>query len=352
MYGIVSDTHLHGWSAFSKLNADKVNNRLQIIMNEIERAGDAVLAAGGNLLVHAGDCFHVRGKVAPDVLNPARDLFRRMTAKGLRIVMLAGNHDLTSDNAEALHNASRALEDVGVKVIDAPVFISTEDKLVMFAWEPSCSKLLERMRLTAEAMNNRKAGVTGNYDAIIHAPVNGVIVGLPDHGLEAAQLAALGFKRVFVGHYHNHQQMADGRVISVGATTHQTWSDVGAVAGFLTVDDFAVTHHPTLAPRFIDLDGISCLDDVAGNYVRIAATIESEAEIGNIRNDLMAAGAFGVVVKPSRKKVDVRREISTEDAKGLVTIEGSIQSYIDRRHDGDKDLYELCIQILNEEQEA
>ena len=48
-------------------------------------------------------------------------------------------------------------------------------------------------------------------------------------------LAKLGFRRVFAGHYHHHCSFEDGKVWSIGATTHQTASDIGTKAGFLLV---------------------------------------------------------------------------------------------------------------------
>ena len=76
---------------------------------------------------------------------------------------------------------------------------------------------------------------------MIHAAVDGVIDGLPSHGIAAADLEVYGFNRVYFGHYH--KELTE-KVIPVGATTHQTWGDIDSHAGFIIVgDDDTIYHH-------------------------------------------------------------------------------------------------------------
>src|SRR5471030_1191680 len=93
-YGLISDSHNHPWSQFAETTSLGVNTRLQIILDETYRAAQTLKAVGGKTLIHAGDLFHVRGKIAPSVLNPTKDLYKRLVDEGFDIIILAGNHDL------------------------------------------------------------------------------------------------------------------------------------------------------------------------------------------------------------------------------------------------------------------
>lgn len=83
LYGVISDTHCHNWTTFGSTDANGVNTRLKIILNEITRAAEEVQAAGGTHLFHAGDLFHVRGSVAPSVLNPTLKCFKDIVNMGI-----------------------------------------------------------------------------------------------------------------------------------------------------------------------------------------------------------------------------------------------------------------------------
>jgi hypothetical protein len=114
-----------------------------------------------------------------------------------------------------LGNAMQQLDLIeGVEVITKPTVC--EDGTVMMPWIEGSTSFAQ----TAHRSPTR------TRDLIIHAPLNGVIRGLPDHGLDPVDVSKWGFRRVFTGHYHNHTAPMDS-VISIGATTHQTWSDPG-----------------------------------------------------------------------------------------------------------------------------
>ena len=47
-YLIVSDLHCHAWNAFSTTNANGLNSRLAIIIEELLRAAEKLKALGGD----------------------------------------------------------------------------------------------------------------------------------------------------------------------------------------------------------------------------------------------------------------------------------------------------------------
>jgi DNA repair exonuclease SbcCD nuclease subunit len=345
-YAILSDLHLHEWHAFSKVSAAGVNSRLQTILDEIERAADELLKAGGNTMYLAGDIFHVRNSVTPAVLNLSLDTFQRVIARGVTVRAVPGNHDLAGKESDRLGNAAEALAKVGVHMVNDPAGHLFEDNSVYVCpWHSSPGMLMAQLKDAVKAIG---PGV----DCIIHAPVNGVIMGIPDHGLDPAELAALGFKRIFSGHFHNHKEFAGG-VYSVGATTHQTWSDPGTKAGFLLVTPTEVQWRASHAPQFIDITERTDPSEipllVPGNFVRVKLEVEKESEIYDLRESLTKMGAAGVVIHPVIKSKEVVR---TSGSAKIGTLAASLSSYVALKfkdsEERAKKIDVLCQEILNE----
>jgi DNA repair exonuclease SbcCD nuclease subunit len=337
IYGLMADIHFHNWSAFSSINATGVNSRLQVQIDEVKRCADEVKKAGGNKLVIAGDVFHVRGSLAPTVLNPVMDLFNGLTDDGFEIEILAGNHDLEGRNADRVSSAITTLERAGCKVINSPTSDSTY--LSYVPWFNSVKEL-------KEILDTASPVATG--DLILHAPIDDVIIGLPSHGLTASYLAKLGFSRVFSGHYHNHKDFENG-VYSIGALTHHTWSDVGSKAGFLIVTDKLVTWRKSHAPAFVDIHGDTPEEDVPlmvdGNYVRIKTTESNLAKLDELRAWLKECGAIGVIIQ----SVKVSKETRTTSVKSGLTLEASVKSFIDTgEFENKSELAINCARLLEE----
>lgn len=331
-YAIVSDLHLHNWQAFATTQIDGMNSRLTGLISELFRAADELKSAGGNVMYVAGDVFHVRGSVAPSVLNPVMDVFKEIIAMGVEVRMISGNHDLEGKHSEKLGSAITALEGIGVNVCHERTVFS-DDKVIMIPWREKLDEL------RADVIDLQKAMFSA-YDLIIHAPLNGVITGLPDHGLSTEEIAKWGFKRVFAGHYHNHKDMGQG-VYSVGALAHHTWSDVNSKAGFVIVYPNEVKWFKSHMPEFVDIGAdMSELDaELAadGNYVRVKVNSDSKvADIENVREWLTKAGAKGVIVQPVKHSVNVRDSTITASITAGASLEKSVSDYISVTFDTSK----------------
>lgn len=320
IYGVVSDQHFHNFSVFSQVNSEGVNDRLARQISELFRCADTVKSLGGRTIINAGDTFHVRGSVTPSVLNPVIDAHRALIEMGFEILILAGNHDAEHKHVSRLGNSVTALEAVGCIVINEPCSIGNKS---FVPWYADVSELKSKIESLCD-------GAHAGRDLFIHAPVDGVIVGIPDHGLDPAYLAGLGFKRVMSGHFHNHKDFGNG-VYSIGSTTHLTWSDVGSKAGFLIVDDNEVKWFKSHAPEFIDLTDDVEPDDVPllvdGNFVRARVATSKTAEINKLREWLIDCGAKGVVIQTVKQSANTRSTAPTSISAGA-SLEVSIADYI------------------------
>lgn len=320
-FGIGADLHFHNWQAFSQINEDGINTRLAGSLGEMKKAATAIKRIGGNKLILAGDIFHVRGSIAPTVLNPVKDTFKWIKEQGVDVIAIPGNHDLEGKHAVRVSSAVTALEDVGVQVINQMEMIKIGNhNLVLIPWHNAIADL----RADLETLH-----ADGYYgDVVMHAPINGVIPGLPDHGIEAPWLASLGFGRVYAGHYHNHKVLEGGKVISIGALTHTTFSDVGALAGFVVVRGDKLVHVPSNQPSFIDLtEKTATPEAVKGNYVRFKAKPMSDKERRELREELTKMGAAGVVIQEVREAAVSRDKGVVATVAAGASIETSVSSF-------------------------
>lgn len=328
-YGLTADLHAHAWSAFSKLGADGVNSRLTHILDEFTAHAKRAREQGARRLYIAGDVFHVRGAIRPSIFNPLRERLLAIAKElGLELIIMPGNHDLEGRETLRLGSAIEGLAGPGVTVT-SETYISHEDRVVMVPWHATREGLLAAINAAADELLAARLSVA-DFDLILHTGINGVLIGMPDHGWAASELAALGFKRVFAGHYHNHKVFAfgetDGEVVSIGALTHQTWSDVDTEAGSLVVFEDRLEHRASTAPAFLDFDPERPLIDYRGNYVRIRGIELEEDEIRTLRDALEEIGAEGIVVHAvSKSKTATRPGVSASKA---VTMETSVADYI------------------------
>ena len=329
-YALISDLHCHAWSSFSTVDPSGINSRLKIIIQELYRTAATLKDAGGHLIVIAGDVFHVRGSIDPEVFNPVFNAFRTLIDEGFEFEAIPGNHDLKSKDTTALGNAFQSLASLPEFRVHTeptcPAYISA--KIAFVPWHSNDGALLRAADELADKMSSSKMD-PAEYDLIIHAGINGVIPML-DHGLNAADVAALGFKRVFAGHYHDHKVLEGGKVISIGATTQQTWSDIHTKAGFLIVHEDRIEYHASHAPSFVEIDASTDEDDlpliVDGNYVRVRGMTLTDAEVNKLRAELLAMNAKGVLIQVARAVTSARGAAPTTTGRSL---DQSVTAYIE-----------------------
>lgn len=351
-YGLIADCHLHGWQSFSHPNEEGVNNRLALLLSEIERCTEEVLKAGGDTVVLAGDIFHVRGSVAPSVLNPTLDLFNKLRLKA-KFIAIAGNHDLEGKNSNRVGSAITALEGVGVTVINnVSSGLMTNDDVIFLPWYESVDDLRREIESAKEITIGAKQ-LPSKVDLIIHAPIDGVIDGLPAHGLTPDWLSEIGFRRVFAGHYHNHKDFGNG-VYSIGALAHHTWSDVGSKAGFLIVTETEVRRFKSRCPEFIDITSELSLEDAElladGNYVRIKTESSKTSDIANLRSAFETFGAKGVVIQSVKTSTVERSSSVASSISAGASLEASLSDWVSAQSfiANKEAVSKMCLDILNE----
>ena len=325
-FGLMADLHLHAWSSFSKIEPSGLNSRLAGLLREIYRAAQVVHEAGGDQIIMAGDVFHVRGSVAPSVLNATYDtLYKCNLDFGTEFLIIPGNHDLEGKDSTRLGSAVTALEGTFVAVRNE-TYMDEDTGVVVVPWFESIPALKAELEKWAPKEK-------GSWDAIIHAPIDGVIPGLPARGLDPEYLASLGYRRVFAGHYHNHKRF-EGGIYSIGALAHYTWSDVNTRAGFLLVTEKEVSWRKSHLPEFVDMTKLTEFEPeeipaiVDKNYVRMRVEASKLKDVEDARAELIAMGAAGVLVQAEPKPPAEAVRATGHTIKSGASLEVSVTEFI------------------------
>ncbi len=345
MFGVISDTHYHPFTLFAgKQERDGCNERLKSQLDATWQAAQSMKAQGCTHIVHAGDMFHVRGSISPVTLNRVKALYQEIANElGLPIYVIAGNHDLETKSSVMMANASTALNCDNIHVV-CGTHIDHDKRLVLVSWFDSQSQLMCELNRIADELGDSRS----DYTVVIHAPLNSVIVGIPETGIEPQDLQDLGFGLVLSGHYHNHKQLTDN-VFSVGALQHHNWGDCHSLAGYLLVNsELAVTHVATSAPKFIDFMTEDDDSNISGNYIRLSGIAASDEDIESAKTSLRAMGAKGVVC--NMIKATTTSPSSGKPAK-LDTLDASVQEYAKKYADehglDPRELTAACQEILD-----
>jgi DNA repair exonuclease SbcCD nuclease subunit len=300
----------------------------------------ALQSLGGDTVYIAGDLLHTRGSMDPEVFNPLHKAIEYI-ADDLTVRIIPGNHDLKDRDTTELGNAIQTLGAIRNVEIVTNKWGRTwhGERVLMLPWHASKDDLRTSIKTITDAWPTEDLAET---DLIIHVGIDGVLAGVPDHGLSAAEVASWGFKRVFAGDYHNHKVMEDGKVYSIGATTHQQWGDIDTKAGFLLVYEDRVEYRASHAPSFVEITGEDDPEDIPnivdGNYVRVRGMKLTDAEINKFRKELEEMGAKGVTFQVTRETVSARG--ATSVSKGT-TLDQSVDTFIDQKKDIDPDLLPL-----------
>lgn len=334
-YAIISDVHLHNWSAYSHPNKRGINNRLQQILDGIEQTATELLKAGGVDLIITGDLFHSRGNIKPSVFNPAFELFQDLSARGIRVHALPGNHDLEGKHSERLSNSVLALSAIPeFYVYNEPTIV--DEEFLFIPWYDNHKEVLN--------LATKGTKLFPNLTLFIHVGLSGVLKGNVGHTLDPAELEKLGVKYVFSGHFHNHVGF-NSRVYSVGALTHQTWGDVDSLAGFLIVTKDKVKHIETAAPKFVDWNKSHAGRHVCNNnYIRIKDVELTESEAEDFIKTYMSYGALAIQdqsTRPSIIKKKTETRVSLEFG-----LDSALEAYCKNTY-GDKweEVLNACLKL-------
>lgn len=238
----------------------------------------ALDSAGINTVLILGDTFDRRKYVNFYALDRAKKMFfDKLEERGIRVHMLAGNHDTYYKNTNDVNSPDLLLREYNnIDVIDSPETIVIDGtSICMMPW--ICP---ENYQASLDEMKNTKAEICmGHFE----------IAGFAMHrGMESQDGLSKEvfdkFDMVFSGHYHHRSD--DGHIYYLGNPYELTWQDFKDTRGFHLFDlerrelEF-IPNTNTMFERIeyndkecdpIDLDTI----DLTGKYVKLVVVNKTD----------------------------------------------------------------------------
>ena len=185
-------------------------------------------AAGIDTVLILGDTFDRRKYVNFYSLQRAKEMFfDKLEERGIRVHMLAGNHDTYYKNTNDVNSPDLLLNEYGnIDVIDSPENIVIDGiKICMMPW--ICP---DNYTQSIDHMKNTDAEI-----CMGHFEINGFAMyrGMESHeGLSKETFDK--FDMVFSGHYHHKSD--DGHIYYLGNPYELTWQDYNDPRGFHLFD--------------------------------------------------------------------------------------------------------------------
>jgi DNA repair exonuclease SbcCD nuclease subunit len=256
---LLADVHAHAY-ANSLVLPDGRNKRLMDIMQCLDNA----MGVADGPIVIAGDLFHDRKGVRPEVLHRVGDWLAKCRESKIPVFILAGNHDLSiggdgSASVVALRHAT---------IVTHPMVFEVAGVNVGFI---PYTESPETVRSNAKFVKKNGATVLvahlgiGDPRFADCVPVDYEVPGT----IALDDLRPDDFEQVFIGHYHNPQPLA-GNVRYIGSPLQLTFKEAGQTKGFMRMDKRGVvTRIPnTWSPRFHKMKSNEAVAKLAHNEIK------------------------------------------------------------------------------------
>ena len=319
----LSDSHLGAGGKHSHRGKSGLTLRQEDIIGSFVEAIDRIISIGPDLCIHAGDLFDNVRPLNRIIATAGRELHRLAEINSIPTVIIVGNHDAPSQP-----HVGAAIE---IYEQIANLYVAAGNALRTFDIVNAKVTALPHSRTTSD-FKEQLAVCKPDPDARCNIlVVHGVAAGMPEFSMAdlGEQEIPLDIIRRFdyaaLGHYHNHNRVAD-RAYYSGSTERLSQAERTAAKGFIEVDlePFKVTFHEVACREMVDIEPI----DATGKRGDQLADI--------IREKLEEVGSSDKIV---RVKV---RGVSTETMK---TIPANVIAELKQ------DSYDLQVQYERDEDE-
>jgi DNA repair exonuclease SbcCD nuclease subunit len=235
-------------------------------------------AAGINTVLILGDTFDRRKYVNFYALDRAKKMFfDKLEERGIRVHMLAGNHDTYYKNTNDVNSPDLLLREYNnIDVIDSPETIVIDGtSICMMPW--ICP---ENYQESIDEMKNTKAEICMGHFEIAGFAMHR---GMESHDGLSKEIFDK-FDMVFSGHYHHRSD--DGHIYYLGNPYELTWQDFKDTRGFHLFDlerrELEFISNPNTMFERVEYDDKECdpidldLIDLTGKYVKLVVVNKTD----------------------------------------------------------------------------
>ncbi len=228
----ISDVHL-GYRAYNRVTTQGINRREADVFAAFRRAMDEIAAISPDLILIAGDLFHVVRPSNLTIQQTFKEFLDLRRKTGAPVVIIGGNHDSPRSadtgcildlltNIPDLYVAHGSYVQVPIQSLETSVFCL-------------CHRALPNLSdLKIEPDPGYKRNVL-----MVHGTVEGVIRHDYDlYQLSRSQVITDAWDYIAFGHYHLFTELAPNAWYSgsVEFTSTSTWAESGQEKGFIEYD--------------------------------------------------------------------------------------------------------------------
>ncbi|HEY0778104.1 MAG TPA: DNA repair exonuclease, partial [Gemmatirosa sp.] len=243
----LADLHL-GFRQYQRLTPTGVNQREADVARTFARAIDRTIALAPDLVVIAGDVFHVVRPPNPAILHAFRQFMRLQVAlPNTVVVMVAGNHDAprTAETGSIL----KLFTECGVRVIDGAA-----ERIALPEFDAS---VLAVPDVPGHVRPVLAPDPSARYNVLLlHGEVEGMLRGVASAERAAveiprADLRAPEWDYIALGHYHVYREVEPNAFYagSIDYTSFDAWGerrderDLGIPGKGIVERDLATERH-------------------------------------------------------------------------------------------------------------
>ena len=235
----IADIHVHKFAEFDRKTDWTGSHRLDVILRTLLTVKEYCEENKIYQVVMAGDIYNVRAKVDIEVQNHLLDVMESFHAAGIKVLVIAGNHD-QYDNSDSPANATRAFRNIpGFTVVDSEGVVTLEEgeevvKVLCVPYNKDTDRLKGAINLFVEENPGDTSsilaghlGVTGGYQGTHQMSDSFTLQDLhPEY-----------FKYIVLGHYHTHQALSGSKnAFYCGSPVAHSFNEEGEDKGFVVID--------------------------------------------------------------------------------------------------------------------
>ncbi len=266
----IADPHL-GYRAYNRINQAGINAREADVFSAFREAIDRTIQLNPDLIVIAGDLFHVVRPSNLTIQYAFREFASFRAKSEAPVVIIGGNHDSPRSadagcildllaNIPDIHVAHSEYVQIGLKNLDTSVFCLCHRAL------PHLSSL----RIEPDASSRRNV-------LLVHGTVEGIVRHAYDlFEISRSQVINEAWDYIGFGHYHVFEELAPNAFYagSLEYTSTSIWSETDKAKGFIEYDlddRKLIAFHEVATREVIDLRPIDASEFTASE---ISQTIE------------------------------------------------------------------------------
>lgn len=256
----LADIHL-GYRAYNRVTRQGINVREADVFNVFRQALDKVVEIGPDLIIIAGDLFHVVRPSNLCIEQTFREFIKLRSKTNAPVVLIGGNHDSPRSldtgcildllrNVPGVHVVHNEYKGITIPEIDTTVFCLCHRAL------PGLSGL------------KIEPNPDTHYNVLtVHGTLEGIGRNFYDSvpPISRASVMHDGWDYLAFGHYHKHEKLSDNAYYSgsLEYTSFNIWEETDRAKGFIEFDldeRQVVAFHKSKPRDVVDLRAVEAED--------------------------------------------------------------------------------------------